>query len=94
MTTSAGTQYSGTVTAQYNTANQSLHGNFNGNAYTTYQTSDANAGARFGQALEPVINFLKEKSVLCIYNPALSWGWQQDEKVIRVMSATKNGIFA
>jgi hypothetical protein len=43
--------------------------------------------------LEPVINFLKEMSVLCIYTPALSWGWQQNEKVIRVMSATQSGSF-
>jgi hypothetical protein len=26
--------------------------------------------------LEPVLNFVKEMSVLCIYTPALSWGWQ------------------
>jgi hypothetical protein len=68
----------------------------------TLVNSDTARGNIFSQGLEnlllkrhlePVINFLKEKSVHCKYNPALSWGWQQNEKVIRVMSATKNGIF-
>ncbi len=57
--TSAGTQFNGNISAQYNNANQTLYGNFSGNAYTTYQYTDANGGARFGQALALMINASK-----------------------------------
>jgi hypothetical protein len=57
--TSASTRYSGNFNAQYNSANQTLYGSFNGSGYTTYQYVDANGGARFGQALALLINASK-----------------------------------
>jgi len=56
--TSASTTYSGSFNGQYNNANQ-LSGNFNGSGNTTYQYTDANGGARFGQGLAFLINASK-----------------------------------
>jgi len=36
-------------------------------------------------ALEPVLNFSSKKSVHGKYIPAISWGWQTSERIIRVM---------
>ncbi len=49
--TSANTIYSGSFNGQYNDANRTLYGSFNGSGFTTYQYTDANGGARFGQVL-------------------------------------------
>lgn len=36
-------------------------------------------------AIEPVLNFSSKKSVHGKYIPAISWGWQTSERIIRVM---------
>ena len=54
--TSSSTTYTGHFDAQYNNANQALYGSFHGSGYTTYQHTDMNAGARFGQGLALIIN--------------------------------------
>jgi hypothetical protein len=56
---SASTTYAGNFNAQYNNANRTLYGSFNGSGYTTYQNVDMNGGARFGQALGLIINASK-----------------------------------
>ena len=44
--------------------------------------------------LKPVMNFLREMSVLCKYIPALRLGWRNDEQDIQVTSAMRSGRFA
>jgi hypothetical protein len=45
-------------------------------------------------ALEPVLNFSREMSVLCKYNPAVRLGWRSNEKNIRAMLEMECGSFA
>jgi len=61
--TGATTTFDGSFNARYNAGNNSLYGNFSGNAYTTYHSYDANTWARAGKGLGLLINNLQNQQL-------------------------------